>query len=917
MPPSNILDNHSTGKAGDHLDSILTKGAELSIVSAYFTIQAYGHLKEKLHEIQRLRFLFGEPSFLSEVEEEQKPPKEFCLTERGIELSNQLSQKKLAKDCSEWIQEKVEIRSMKRSGFMHGKMYHSKQSNKDDALVGSSNFTASGLGIGSGKGNVELNLAVRERKDRKDLLSWFDQWWENKEETEDVKKQVLRELKRLHTNNDPDFIYYLTLFHIFRDFLDDTRHASDSLKDIELPDTEIWKALYGFQKDGTKSAINMIMNHGGCILADSVGLGKTFTALAVIKFFELMNERVLVLCPKRLRRNWAVYKSNDRLNPFIEDRFMYDVLSHTDLSRKNGYAGDINLGTFNWSNYHLVVIDESHNFRNNSRPDEEGKKVTRYQKLINDVIGKGMKTKVLLLSATPVNNRLSDLRNQISLIAGGDVSIDQKADGVFSKSFGISSVKGTTKAAQNRFTEWSKKKRGERDEKNLVEAMGSDFFSLLDGLTIARSRRHIEKYYAGEMKKLGKFPKRNAPDSIHSDIDLKDNQLSFESLNKEIDNLTLAIYHPTAYLRDDLDKDQKEKYMDKIMNGFTQEGRERILVSLMKVNFLKRLESSVDSFRETLKRTVQKINDLEEKIDKFTAWEFEYSDIVLGNDDDLDSEEFMIGGKRRFHLSHINTEAWKRQFHKDRKILQDIIEKTDLVTPERDAKLDHLRHIMKNKLSKKRNRKILIFTAFSDTASYLYNNLKEYSRSTARHIAMVCGGDRNHTSLGKNNYEDILTNFSPLSKKRSQKSDPDHKDEIDVLIATDCISEGQNLQDCDLVINYDIHWNPVRIIQRFGRIDRIGSKNKTISMVNFWPVKDLDRYLKLKHRVEARMALVDLSATQSDNLLKDEQLKEFIEQELSFRDQQLRKIKEEVFSLEDFGNESVNLTDFSLDEFSY
>lgn len=932
-PPqfSGIRDNHSRGKAGKFVSENLAPDTEFSVVSAYFTIQAYGALKNKLDQINNLRFLFGEPKFPSNINKDQNTSREFILTEQGLELGNQLYQKKLAKDCAEWIEKKVEIRSVKQTGLLHGKMYHIKNGEVARALLGSSNFTVPGLGLRENGNNVELNLVVDSDRDREDLLAWFNEWWSADERTEDVKGIVLRELARLYSNQTPEFIYYLTLFHIFRAFIDGERDADADLNKIALPDTRIWRTLYAFQKDGAKAAINKIRELNGYILADSVGLGKTFTALAVIKYFELKNERVLVLCPKKLRRNWTIYRSNSSLNPFNNDRFRYDVLSHTDLSREKGETGDIDLETLNWGNYDLLVIDESHNFRNNTKARQapgEKPKQTRYEKLINDIIRKGIKTKVLLLSATPVNNELSDLRNQISFIAGGDVTCDSAADAAFAENLEIKSVKETTRKAQAQFTTWAKRPSEEQHSRDLLKALGGDFFKMLDGLSIARSRKQIQQYYQDEMEKLGGFPQRTKPDSIHPPIDLEDDYLSFEMLDKKINELTLALYNPTVYLRSDLDDAIRKTYQDEILGGFTQEGREKILISMMRVNFLKRLESSVDSFRLTLGRTIEKIDNLEERFRKFEQHqednpEIDYDQITpdMLDDPEFEDSDFAVGGKRKFHLGHVDIPKWREALSHEKKRLQDLWDKTEVIVPERDAKLAKLRERIESKLAKptttkdeRSNRKVLIFTAFADTARYLYQNLCSIIQRHGVHVALICGDGGNKTTLGNTDYDDILMNFSPISKNRANQPLFKQDEEIDVLIATDCISEGQNLQDCDLLINYDIHWNPVRIIQRFGRIDRIGSRNKTVDLVNFWPVADLDQYINVKHRVEARMALVDLSATQTDNLLENEQLKELISKDLLFRNKQLKRLKNEILDLEDF-KDNVTLSDFSLDEF--
>ena len=934
---SGIRDNHTRGAVADFLREKIKDGSHLSIVSAYFTIYAYDALKEVLDPIEHLDFLFGEPSFVNRLDPSKDQKKAFMIDANGLELVNKLQQKRVAKECAEWIERKVDIKTIKQTNLLHGKMYHIATQGVEDAILGSSNFTVRGLGLGNGGNNIELNLIVDGNRDRQELKQWFTDLWNNEALVRDVKEDVLQYLRKLYCNHSPQFIYYLTLFHLFRDFLDGTRELDDALRRVALPDTHVWRTLFTFQKDGAKAAINKILKYNGCVLADSVGLGKTFTALAVIKYFELKNERVLVLCPKKLNRNWTVYRSNSTLNPFVNDRFRFDVLHHTDLSRESGDSNGLRLDDLNWGAYDLVVIDESHNFRNNKlatqRPGDKKQRRSRYQRLMEDIISNGVRTKVLLLSATPVNNQLSDLRNQISFIAGADVARNAVADAAFAGNLEISSVKETMQKAQTHFTNWSKRPPEQRKTRELIAAIGGDFFKLLDGLSIARSRRQVASYYSGEMQKLGGFPKRPPPKAIHAQIDLDSRFLSFEQLNAEIsaESLRLSLYHPTRFLRDDLPEKISSAYQDKILGGFTQEGRERILIAMMKVNFLKRLESSVDSFRLTLTRTIEKIDALEKRISAFEQHQNEHGEIDYDeltpdqlDDPDFDKDEFTVGGRRRIHLAHLKLPEWLKAVRNDRAQLQYLLERTQSVTVKRDGKLAELKKLIEAKVSHpttnrdgKANRKVLVFTAFADTARYLYEHISPWARQNLKiHTALVCGDGGNFASLGGADYDDILTNFAPIAKRRPEQlvHFSNQNEEIDLLIATDCISEGQNLQDCDLLINYDIHWNPVRIIQRFGRIDRIGSRNDAVQLVNFWPVADLDRYLNVKYRVEARMALVDLAATQTDNLLDTTQLEDLIKDDLLFRDRQLKRLKDEVLDLEDLDG-SVSLTDFSLDEF--
>jgi hypothetical protein len=578
---SGIRDNHHRGAVADFLKSKIQSGSRLSVVSAYFTIYAYDALREHLDQIEHLDFLFGEPRFIATLDPEKTEKKAFILDGNGLQLANRLEQKRVARDCAAWMRQKVDIRSVRHSQLLHGKMYHIANAGVEEAIMGSSNFTVRGLGLGAGNNNIELNLEVDSNRDRRDLKVWFDELWNDSALVEDVKAEVLQYLDQLYQNHAPEFIYYKTLYHVFENFLADQAKGGLLDQNIKIVDTAIWQALFEFQRDGVKGAINKILKHNGCILADSVGLGKTFEALAVIKYFELKNERVLVLCPKKLGQNWLIYRNNDALNPFIQDRFRFDVLSHTDLSRETGTANGINLETFNWGNFDLVVIDESHNFRNNTpgKRDEDGNIIrkSRYQRLMDDIVKGGVKTKVLLLSATPVNNDLKDLRNQIYFLT-------ENNDAAFQDSIGIGSLKDTLAAAQKTFTFWAKKQSGERKTKDLLDKLSSAFFKLLDELTIARSRKHILRYYKSTIAAMGGFPERLKPVSIYPDIDLQRRFLSYDKLNDEINGYKLSLFAPSRYLKDEFKS--LPLYQTHTGDPFSQADREKFLVGMMKVNFL-------------------------------------------------------------------------------------------------------------------------------------------------------------------------------------------------------------------------------------------------------------------------------------------------------------------------------------------
>ena len=926
MSDSAIRDNRLRGSVGEFLQEKIQPGSSLSFVSAFFTVYAHAALSDCLDDVEKLRFLFGEPRFVRSIDPDRTESRVFRIEEDDLVLANKLQQRYVAQACADWITERVDIRSVRRTNFLHGKMYHIEGGGQEDAIVGSSNFTVRGLGLRDKANNIELNLVAEDRRDIRDIKAWFDEIWDDLDLVEDVTDEVLKYLAQLYANQAPEFVYYKTLFHIFSAYLSGSGDAGLLAEDSQLVDTPIWNALYDFQKDGVKGAIAKILTHNGCIIADSVGLGKTFEALAIIRYFELRNHKVLVLCPNRLRENWTVYQAqnNSELNPFVDDRFAFTVLSHTDLSRDGGRSGDVDLATLNWGNYDLVVIDESHNFRNNTRgrrdEDDQVIRKSRYERLMEDIIRAGVKTKVLLLSATPVNTDLRDLRNQIYLLTEG-------RDDAFSESLGIGSLRDTLGAAQRAFNEWARRK-GPRDTRDLLERLGSTFFTILDELTIARSRRHIEEYYPDTLEEIGGFPERLKPVAVYPEIDTDGMFMSYDLLNDRISEYRLALFSPSEYVREEY----RDRYSDprpQQVLAFSQGKREHYLIGMMKVNFLKRLESSVHSFAVTMERTVAKIDDLEQRIRLYQAQPaqtqaFDLDDLAIaGSDDDEMHAAFQIGRKLQYDLAHLDLDRWLAHLQKDRQQLHLLHITAKDVTPERDAKLAKLKSLIAAKARTptvnsrgESNRKVLVFTAFADTAVYLYDELITWARQEfGIHVGLVTGGSGgNQATFGKTTHHHVITNFSPRSKQRDKYSNLPQEGEIDLLIATDCISEGQNLQDCDYVVNYDIHWNPVRIIQRFGRVDRIGSLNAAVQLVNFWPTDDLNRYLNLTNRVEARMALVDVSATSDDNLLDMDNPEQVIDDDLRYRDQQLLRLRDEVLDLEDL-NESVTLSEFTLDDF--
>ncbi|WP_424946747.1 helicase-related protein [Candidatus Spongiihabitans sp.] len=920
-----ILDNRSPQTSvGEYLRGQLAGGAKvLRIVSAYFTVYAYEMLRDRLENVGAVQFLYGDPGSVGEVDPGEKQGKGFDLTERGLLPKQLLQQKRLARDCEKWVEEsRVKVRTIKQANFLHGKMYHiERQGALDTAVVGSSNFTRRGLGFNQGA-NLELNLAVSETDTCDQLKHWFDDVWRDENLTRDARKDVLAALRRLGENCSPEFVYFKTLLEVFRDRLGAREETGDRLGDAHLKDTRIWQALYQFQRDGVAGIINRLRQHNGCILADSVGLGKTYTALAVIRYYQAQNQRVLVLCPKKLNENWKLYPTQfgQKGNPFKDDNFHYEVLHHSDLSRVSGESNGINLAEFDWASYGLVVIDESHNFRNESRSarDESGEIIrrSRYERLLEDVIKAGGKTSVLMLSATPVNTSLTDLRNQIYFMTG-------KHEAAFQETLGIGHLSAMLSAAQKQFKHWEQQI-GEKHKRDLFDQLGGEFFTLLDAVSIARSRRHIKKFYPEVVKEIGGFPEQAMPQNETPPTDLQ-GELSFEALNEEIKNFGLSIYTPAAYVISEQAK--QELAEEKKRFNFNQADREKWLIGMIRVNFLKRLESAAPSLALTLQRTMGKIDQLVTRIERYQS-AHAIDEEVPENDweDELEDEDFIVNKARHpFAFKDLDLSQWLDDLKKDHRVLNNVLAKVAAITPQRDGKLAALNKQIRDKLKNpttdkdgRENRKVLIFTTFKDTALYLHKELSPLMEEFGANYAMVVG-DTTKTTYGNNKFNDILTNFAPIGRSRFKRDENgvpivDGESEIDILIATDCVSEGQNLQDCDLVVNYDIHWNPVRLIQRFGRIDRIGSRNKEVKMINFWPMEELDRYINLQSRVEARMALVDASATGDDRLVPDNEIRDNAQMEQNFRDAQLRRLRDEVLDLDDL-DDGVTLSDFSLDDF--
>ena len=911
-----------TSRLIDDLKVVLGDGSKVSMAAASFSIYAFEALQKELEQIEELRFIFTSPTFNKEREKKQK--REFYIPKLNrertlygsdfeIKLRNNLTQKAIAKECAEWIRQKVHFKTnvsqMQMPGFLNAKA--------NDALftyMPINEFTTTELGCE--RGNNIFQLIQRLPSPFSDqYLRNFNDFWEDKEKSVDVTDAIIENIENVYRENAPDFIYFVTLYNIFNEFLEDISEDVLPNEATGFKSSQIWNKLYNFQKDAALAIINKLETYNGCILADSVGLGKTFTALSVIKYYENRNKSVLVLCPKKLYANWQTYKSNYKNNPLDKDRLRYDVLFHTDLSRDHGISNGIDLALLNWGNYDLIVIDESHNFRNGGKvttdEEDENPRENRYLRLMNKVIRAGVKTKVLMLSATPVNNRFNDLKNQLQLAYEGDQNL------INDKLATDRPIEDIFKAAQAQYNAWAKiADPKERTADRLLEMLSFDFFQLLDAVTIARSRKHIENFY--DTADIGKFPTRLRPISKRPHLTDLDDAITYKDISEQLDGLNLGVYAPSAYIL----ASKRHKYeIDRDGSGYNlgMSGREKGLKKLMAINLLKRLESSVNSFRLTLERMKEQMDETLSAINTFmeTRQDVRISTQTLeGMLDGEDSEnDFLIGGKKtRVALADMDCRSWKRDITADHEIIRLLLIMLKDITPEHDSKLQMLIENLRDKFAHPingDNKKVIIFTAFSDTAEYLYDNLAPaIEKKAGLHTGLVTGDALASTIPGmKPDFNSILTVFSPISKE-ADKLMPTQQQYIDVLIATDCISEGQNLQDCDYLINYDIHWNPVRIIQRFGRVDRIGSRNDVIQLVNYWPDIELDDYLRLKGRVEARMTGVNITGAGNSNaLLSDEE-----QADLDYRKSQLRRLQEEVIDLEDMDT-GINIMDLGLNEF--
>jgi hypothetical protein len=900
----------------DDMASTISKGCKVSIAAACFSMYAYKELKKQLESVDECRFIFTSPTFVTEKTEKQK--REFYIprlnresslygTEFELKLRNEMTQKAIAKECADWIRRKATFKS-NTTGENMGGFVTVENIQQQIAYMPINGFTT--VDIGCERGNNSYNMVNRFEAPFSDsYMQLFETLWKDHDKLEDVTDVVIENIITAYNENSPEFIYFMTLYHVFSEFLDDISEDELPNEATGFKESKIWNMLYDFQKDAVLAIINKLERYNGCILADSVGLGKTFTALAVMKYYENRNKSVLVLCPKKLAENWNTYKDNYVNNPIATDRLNYDVLFHTDLSRTHGFSNGLDLDRLNWGNYDLVVIDESHNFRNGAGTHANTHE-NRYVKLMDKIIRAGVKTKVLMLSATPVNNRFVDLKNQLAIAYEGNSENMNKQLNT------TKTIEEIFKQSQRAFNTWSKLEPEARTTETLLRTLDFDFFELLDSVTIARSRKHIEKYY--DTTEIGKFPERKKPISRCPQLTDLNSAINYNQIYEQLMLLSLCIYTPSNYIF----PSKIQKYIDLTHNkgdNLTQTGREEGIRRLMSINLLKRLESSVNSFQLTLKRIKALIKSTIEAIDKFEKYGAAEIDMYEASDsefdmDDGNTEYFTVGKKVKIELADMDYMSWRTGLKSDADVLELLTLMVADITPEHDSKLQELLKLVSEKIENPinpGNKKVLIFSAFSDTAEYLYDNVSAYIKNKyGLDTAVITGSIDGKTTIKgfRATLNNVLTCFSPISKGRDVLM-PGSKTEIDVLIATDCISEGQNLQDCDYLVNYDIHWNPVRIIQRFGRIDRIGSRNSQIQLVNFWPDMDLDEYINLKGRVETRMKISVMTSTGDDDLINPEE-----KGDLEYRKQQLKRLQEEVVDIEDMSS-GISIMDLGLNEF--
>ena len=748
--------NNTTNVVKDDLQKTIRSGSKVSIAAACFSIYAFQELKEQLESCEELRFLFTSPTFVAEKTPKER--REFYIprlqrekslygTEFEVRLRNELKQKAVARECAQWMRRKAKFRSNTTRDSMNNFML---VSDGDETYAYSPMNSFTTVDLGCERGNNMTNIVVRvESPESTQFLQTFNQVWNDKEKLKDVTGEVIDMISTVYQENPPEIIYYMTLYNIFSEFLEDISEDVLPNEATGFKDSVIWNKLFNFQKDAALGIINKLEQYNGCILADSVGLGKTFTALAVIKYYEGRNKNVLVLCPKKLSENWMTYRGNLINNPLAKDRFRYDVLYHTDLSRNSGNtAVGLPIDRINWGNYDLVVIDESHNFRNGNGTDSQGgEKENRYMRLMNRVIKPGVKTKVLMLSATPVNNRFYDLRNQLALAYGGD---PEEINGKLKTKSDIDTI---FRQAQAVYNTWCKLPEAQRTTDHLLASLDYDFFEVLDSVTIARSRKHIQTYY--DVTDIGSFPKRLKPVSLRPKLTNRKAAINYKEVIELLTALHLTIYTPTVYIQ----PSKLHKYLDEKETEKFRMGREIGIQRLMSINLLKRMESSVHSFLLTVKRICDYLYDTSQTIEAFrnggsgnldemTDLSGEAADF---DDDDQNTDFFGVGKKVRIDLRDMDYLSWKRDIDEDIGTLSLLIGMVEDITPQYDYKLSELLRVIREKVEKPinpGNKKVLIFTAFSDTAEYLYEHVSGMAKTQlGLNTALITGAVDGKTTI--------------------------------------------------------------------------------------------------------------------------------------------------------------------------
>lgn len=895
----------------EELEKTIKKGCKVSIVAASFSMYAYESLKENMKNIDSLNFIFTSPTFVADKVGDEK--REFFIPKRNrernlygtefeVRLRNELTQKAISRECGQWIDKKVKFKSNVTDGGMQ-KFILVENEDEKFAYTPIEDFTTNAIGCSKGK-EIFTYINRVDGNNTEYFKNRFLEMWNNESLLKDVTGEVLNKINAVYKENPAEIIYYITLYNIFKEHIDEMNADNLPNEAVGFKNSKIWSMLYDFQKDAASAIITKLETYNGCILADSVGLGKTFTALAVIKYYESRNKTVLVLTPKKLNNNWLMYKATYINNPLVEDRFRYDVFYHTDLSRKSGETNGLKLDMMNWSNYDLVVIDESHNFRNGGSSEDD--KDNRYDILMNKIIKPGVKTKVLMLSATPVNNRFNDLKNQIALAYEGNTALINDKLNI------KRNINEVFRNAQAVYNKWEKFDESERTTNNLLKMLDFDFFEILDSVTIARSRKHIQRYY--DMTQIGGFPERKKPISLRPKLTFKENAITYNEIYGVLEKLSLCVYTPALYIHD-----SKKDLYDVYEDSFSRAGREKGIKKLMSINLLKRLESSVYAFKLTIQRIIELIEKNIKYVDNVSGKIYGSTLVLRETDfdgDDINTDSFSFNDNIEIDIMDMDYESWRSDMKRDLNYLYELEARISEISSDNDEKLNELFDLIDKKQKNPinaGNKKIIIFTAFSDTANYIYENVSKYVKEKYGLESCLITGDKDKCTLkGINDMNTILTYFSPISKDMKtleKNSERQYEKDIDILVATDCISEGQNLQDCDYLINYDIHWNPVRIIQRFGRIDRIGSRNKYIQLVNFWPDIDLDDYINLKSRVEARMRISVMSSTGDDDLINQNE-----KGDLEYRKRQLERLQKENVDIEEM-NEGMSITDLGLDTY--